>query len=564
MDDNLRVLIVGGGEKALEFLRAVGGIQEIEVTGLLCLDPKDRAVAEAEALGIAVADSVDAIAGRVFADLILEAEQGESLMDRVSRAMPQAKRLNIVEASLLGALCRENARLQKTEKAYRVSQQSIGVVEGNAKKMQNKISELSLLSEVARLFGASLDPRNVVTPLHGLFRQKFSLDATIVFLTKKDHAEFVFASNRQIENSLWAGVKERMADASFAELGSRVRLDSALEVFSHAEEWRDDLPPLEGAPKSLELYPLKVGKENFGYLGLMTMTAATEVLQDRRFFETVAAQLAVFVQTDWIKEQILATNTLLVQKERKLNEANGRLRVLNKELEDFTYTVSHELKGPLRGMEAFSKFLLEGYQDKLDGQGQDYLIRVRSLSLRLRDLVNDLLELSRITREHRPQRRADLNQVVRDVLENLRYEMEECRARVQVKGTLPVVTCNELRVAQVFQNLISNALKYTQGAAPKVQIACVETDEEFVLSVRDWGVGVAPGDESRIFGIFQRGGRTEKLPGTGAGLAICKKVVGEHGGRIWVEPAGPKGSIFYFTLPTDKKEIASDEVTEVS
>jgi light-regulated signal transduction histidine kinase (bacteriophytochrome) len=221
----------------------------------------------------------------------------------------------------------------------------------------------------------------------------------------------------------------------------------------------------------------------------------------------------------------------------------------NAELEDFTYVVSHDLKEPLRGIEAFSGFLAEDYGDKLDEQGQRYISVLRQSAVGMKDLIEDLLRLSRIGRGRHEYATVAVESLLTDVRRDLGFALKEKEVDLRVQPGLPTITCQSARLKQVFDNLISNAIKFNDKPHPVVEIACHEDDGVYSFSVRDNGIGVDEKYHEKIFQIFQRLGRREEYEGTGAGLTICKKIVEAHGGKIWVESKVGQGSTFSFTIP---------------
>ncbi len=240
----------------------------------------------------------------------------------------------------------------------------------------------------------------------------------------------------------------------------------------------------------------------------------------------------------------------LTNQAHELAEANDSLRRINQELEEFTFVVSHDLKEPLRTLQAFSTFLAQDYGNVLVGDGHEYLNHLIEASRRLGILIDDLLSLSRAGRvinTPRPFAWGDALGVLRGDLGDL---IQRRKAVVRVEGELPPVIGDPEGVIQLLGNLIGNALKYNQNPQPEVVIGAVADREPFAtLFVRDNGIGIAPEYHEQIFGMFRRLHRREEYEGTGAGLAICKKIVDAHGGCLWVQSAEGRGSTFFFTLP---------------
>jgi PAS domain S-box-containing protein len=242
----------------------------------------------------------------------------------------------------------------------------------------------------------------------------------------------------------------------------------------------------------------------------------------------------------------------------ELGKANAELRRINQELKDFTYVVSHDLKEPLRTLEAFSNFLAQDYGPSLGSEGQEYITYLIQASRRLGALIDDLLALSRAGRVINTPRPFSLEEAFQTVRQDLSDLVQRQKATVRVVGPLPPVAGDPERVTQLLANLVSNGLKYNKGPNPEVVLGAAPgageehegTRSGFVtLFVRDNGIGVEPMYHEQIFRMFRRLHRRDEVEGTGAGLAICKKVVEAHGGRIWVESQAGHGSTFYFTLP---------------
>lgn len=245
---------------------------------------------------------------------------------------------------------------------------------------------------------------------------------------------------------------------------------------------------------------------------------------------------------------------MLVDKQTKsLREYTEKLEISNRDLDDFAYIASHDLKEPLRGIYNYSEFLLEDYRDKLDDEGRYKLQTLKKLSRRMESLIDMLLEYSRLSREDFAHKKTDINLVVRETIETIAIWLQENKAQVMVQDKLPSVICDHARVSEVFRNLITNAVKYNNKPVKMVDIGCeqdpVDSNEPPVFFVRDNGIGIPEEHQKVIFKIFKRlHGRDEYGGGTGSGLTIVKKIVDRHGGRMWVESTPHVGTTFFFTL----------------
>jgi PAS domain S-box-containing protein len=233
--------------------------------------------------------------------------------------------------------------------------------------------------------------------------------------------------------------------------------------------------------------------------------------------------------------------------ERALDDARA-LQAANAELESFTYSVSHDLRAPIRQIEGFSKILGEYLGKNIDPQVAHYLRRIEQGSQQMGRLVDDLLHLAHLGRQHAKPQRASLDAIVDEVLTDLRAEIQERGIECRV-GALPEVVCDPGLTKVVFTNLLSNAVKYTARREDAViEIGHTVKDGQTVIYVRDNGVGFDMKYSDKLFGVFQRLHRSEDFEGAGVGLAIVSRIIRKHNGAIWAEAAPDRGATFYFTL----------------
>jgi len=236
-----------------------------------------------------------------------------------------------------------------------------------------------------------------------------------------------------------------------------------------------------------------------------------------------------------------------IKAETELKQKSEELVRSNLELEQFAYVASHDLQEPLRMVNSYVQLLAERYKDKLDEDANDFIGFAVDGSNRMRILIQSLLEYSRVNRV-KPFKKIDVSEVVKDVLDSIRNTIEENNADIQIEK-LPIIVGDAILIGQLFQNLIINAIKFKGIEPPKIIIAGEKVNNtEYLFSVKDNGIGIPKEYSEKIFVIFQRLHNKSEYPGTGIGLAICKKIVERHGGRIWVESELGKGSTFYFTI----------------
>lgn len=244
----------------------------------------------------------------------------------------------------------------------------------------------------------------------------------------------------------------------------------------------------------------------------------------------------------------------------ELERTNESLRTINNELEAFTHVVSHDLKEPLRTLQAYSHLLAEEHAAELGPDGFQYVNHLIRASRRLGALIDELLNLSQAGRITHTPKAFNLNQIVATVRQDLVDLIQRKEAMILTEGSLPDVVGDPARITQLVTNLVANGLKYNNNAAPRVVVGATQHNDEpsrAVIYVRDNGIGIDPAFHQQVFGIFRRLHQNEEFEGTGAGLAICKKIVEAHGGRIWVESQPGAGATFYFTLPRSPLMAAS-------
>jgi signal transduction histidine kinase len=257
----------------------------------------------------------------------------------------------------------------------------------------------------------------------------------------------------------------------------------------------------------------------------------------------VAAAISVFATHALAMESAHRSAT-----ERELANRAEELARSNAELEQFASVASHDLQEPLRMVASYTQLLARRYKGKLDADADEFIGFAVDGATRMQGLIQDLLSYSRVTTKGQSLQLTDARAACNAALENLQSSIKDSKAVVNV-GPLPAVLADATQLTQLFQNLIGNAVKYRNQRRPEIQVAARPNGDEWVLSVKDNGIGIAPQYSDRIFQMFQRLHTREEYSGTGIGLAICRKIVERHGGRIWVESRPGNGSTFLFTIP---------------
>ena len=272
-----------------------------------------------------------------------------------------------------------------------------------------------------------------------------------------------------------------------------------------------------------------------------------QILEKRNAYDALAALTAQVAeaneQLQRRSEQLSATNREMAAKARELTRSN-------KELEQFAYVASHDLQEPLRMVTSFMQLLAMEYRGKLDPQADEYIEYAVDGATRMGNLIHDLLTFSRIGAKGADMAPVRLKSVFDDAVLNLTVAIEESEA-VITHDDLPVVVGDESQLVLLFQNLLANGIKFAKEGPPRIHIGVERIDSEWQIAVKDNGIGFDAEFSERIFGVFQRLHDRSEYAGTGIGLAICKKTVERHGGRIWAESAPDEGATFYFTLPDE-------------
>ncbi|MGE5401448.1 MAG: sensor histidine kinase [Ignavibacteriales bacterium] len=284
--------------------------------------------------------------------------------------------------------------------------------------------------------------------------------------------------------------------------------------------------------------------------GETTMDKMTDIVCHDGTRRTILnSAIPVYGENHVISSAVIVSQdiTKIMQDEAKLKKTLSDLERSNHELEQFAYVASHDLQEPLRMVASFTQLLEIKYKGKLDKQADEYIGFAVEGAKRMQRIIRDLLDFSRIT-NNQQYGRVDMNEILNSVLLDLSVLINESGAVITSSG-LPVVNASDTQLKQLLQNLITNAIKFHGENFPEIKVEAYTLGNEWVFNIKDNGIGIDPQFSEKIFTIFQRLHNREEYPGTGIGLALCKKIVESYGGRIWVESKPGMGSTFYFTLP---------------
>ena len=327
-------------------------------------------------------------------------------------------------------------------------------------------------------------------------------------------------------------------------------------------------PAVRNDQPGAHYFPMRTASHLFG---LLVVHAADEALLAPylAYVSNIANAVGRVLDTRRYQKQLANTNELLLQRSCELKDSNDKLEIeigerkrteaalaqrsqelthSNTELEQLAYVASHDLQEPLRMVSSYLRLLQNKYQDGLDAEAREYIDFAADGALRLQVLIGDLLSYSRVGTCPLRCQLVDCTTTLETARHALHAAIKESGAEIQAE-VLPVVMGDATQLMQLFQNLLANAIKFRGTRTPRILVKAEPDGDDWRFEVRDNGIGIKPEYFDRIFVMFQRLHTRSAYPGTGIGLAICKKIVERHGGRIWVEAAPGQGTVFAFTLP---------------
>lgn len=480
--------------------------------------------------------------------------------------------------SALGTNHRENNNL---EKAYEFNQAALDLIpqisgdklkKGNVLQPYAEMNMGSLLLAMGELDRAQRHLENSIDLFHdsgykpGL--ASAYLDYGTLFEQRGDtkKAIAIFEEGLALSKEISAVVRESEFHQSLAISYKVINdIDAAYFHLANYAELKDSIVNAEQQKRMDQVqfkYELEKKGREIGYLNQELELLHRKEVIDRRFrqfyiasFALVLLLLTLFIY--WYRLQ-KEHNSVLSEKNDKINQQNDLLQHLNAELKQFAYIASHDMREPLRSIGAFSSLLQRRQGDKLDDSGKEYLNFIKDAVNRMTALLNDLLDYSKINSQQAMEW-IDMKGIIQTVKSNLNHQLMTTEGNIVVhrKG-IPYFNAVPTQMMQLFQNLISNSLKFRKAdVKPVVEIAGYAHDGGHVITIKDNGIGIDPRFKDKIFGMFSRLNNKDKFEGTGIGLATCKKIVQQHGGKIWVESEEGIGSTFYIWMP--KKSVTFSE-----
>ncbi|MBN1977903.1 MAG: GAF domain-containing protein [Anaerolineae bacterium] len=414
--------------------------------------------------------------------------------------------------------------------------------------------QLSLLNEVGSKIVAVLDLDSLLERATNLVQESFGYHHAAIFAMDREQDELAMRTKAGSFAHLYPPdhrLKLGQGMVGWVALHGEMLLANDVNAEPHYVNLYPGVLP-DGSELSV---PLQIGEEIVGVLDVQSPQKNAFDENDVIVIETLADQIAVAMENARLYnalqqelEERVRAEAIRAQAEKRLEHYAAELERSNKELEQFAYIASHDLQEPLRMVTSYLQLIEQRYKGQLDESADDFIGYAVDGVARMQMLIHDLLTYSRVSTRAKPFEPTNCADVLNHALANLKLAVEESGATVTFDG-LPTVAADATQLIQVFQNLIGNAIKFCRKDPPRIHVSAKRKGAKWLFSVRDNGIGIAPEHVERIFLIFQRLHTREEYPGTGIGLAVCKKIVERHGGRIWVESQPEEGSTFYFTIP---------------
>jgi len=407
-------------------------------------------------------------------------------------------------------------------------------------ELQHRIAELNTLNAVSQIGASSKDEDEMLEATVETLYRSLSTDIIGVGLWD-EQTQILYTSPR-----LHRGMPQKISAMTARLNEGVVGLVAASHHPYRVQDTRDSrYQPLDPEIQSEMCVPILAGEKLIGVLDFESKSPDAFSEADMHFMLTIAGQIASAIERLRAEQKLRRLNSEL---EQRVLDRTSQLEAANQELEAFSYSVSHDLRAPLRTIASFSQILQQDFTDGMNGMGRGFLEKIIAASKTMNLLIDSLLDFSRLSRKPLDKQLVDIQPVVEQAIEMLAIETSG-RAIEWVLQPLPPATADPALIQQVFTNLIGNAVKYSSKCTlARIEIGSLVAQSETVYYVRDNGVGFDMKYADKLFGVFQRLHREEEFKGTGIGLANVRRIIQRHGGRIWAEAEPGQGATFFFTL----------------
>ena len=391
--------------------------------------------------------------------------------------------------------------------------------------------ENQILGEIGRIISSSLDINDVYSGFADQVRRLIDFDRLSISLVNLD--DYTFTNAYILGEDVQGRQVGDVVSLEGTVTSEAVRARRSMVIQGDPMDLREQYPNLLGFP-SIVLAPLIYRRQLFGVLNARSSNVNAYTEDDAEILSRVASQITPAIANSLLYTDIVRTQNDLARS--------------NSDLEQFAYAASHDLQEPLRTITAYLGLVKDRYAEDLDDTAQEFIDFAVDGAERMRTLINDLLEYSRVNVQERPLESVSCDDALNTALRSLNQAIERNGAVVRT-SPLPVITGDESQLNRLFQNLLSNALKFRGDQSPVIRVWAELKGEEWIFSVQDNGIGIAPEYQEKVFGMFSRLHSRSQYEGTGVGLALCSKIAQRHGGRIWVESDVGKGATFRFNIP---------------
>jgi len=392
--------------------------------------------------------------------------------------------------------------------------------------------EREMLDAVAEHLGRVAASKQSADKLH-LFRSLINRSNDCIFVIDSKWGRLLDVNDRACERLGYS--REELLDMTIKEIDEAVMDNSCWRRYVDQLEQEDDVI-VEGTHRRKDgsKFPVETSLKLVSYRKEQYIIAITRDITERKRAEENRARLI-----------------------RELKVTNEKVKTINQELRDFAYVVSHDLKAPLRGIRTLADWLFADYADKIDEKGREQINLLRARVERMHNLIDGVLQYSRVGRVREKKVRVDLNELIPEVIDMV---SPPDNIEIKVVDRLPVLECERTCIMRVFENLLSNAVKYMDKPRGRIRIGCKEEGNFWRFSVSDNGPGIEEKYFDKIFRIFQTLSSRDEFESTGIGLTVVKKIVELNGGKVWLESQVGRGSTFYFTIPKTIKEVENAEL----